>query len=173
MDDEPAPSVAFVALAGASNAELRDEMLRGHRPDRGRLAGFEYRGVNTAGWIRAAGADRFVKGFTPDRGYNRRVPRGPLTGPWLPPSKPEPQPFAPFAVTAVDPEAVDNRYLDALLLDYGPCAKGPLDPAGRLRDYLVAIEEDHSLLLGHAFFAFGRCRVPATFFVLERLRPAP
>lgn len=172
MDDEPAPSVAFLDLAGAGTERLHDEMLGGRRPHPARLAGFEYRGLNTAAWLRAAGADRFVKGFATDHGYNRRVPRGPRTDPWLPPSRPEPQPFAPFAVRDVDPEAVDNRYLESLLLDYGPHAKGPLDPASRLRDYLVTLNDDHTLLLGHAFLAFGRLRLPATFFVLERLRPA-
>ena len=173
MDDEPAPSAAFLDLAGAGTGRLRREMLGGRRPDRAQLAGFEFRGVNTATWIRAAGADRFVKGFTTDDGYNRRVPKGPLTDPWLPPFRPEPQPFAPFAVRDVDPEAVDNRYLESVLLDYGPHASGPLDPAGRLRDYLVTLNDDHSLLLGHAFLAFGPLRLPATFFILERLRPAP
>jgi len=170
---EPPPSRRFLELATSPARDLQAEMRRGRAPDRAKLAGQELRGVNTAGGLRLAGADRFVKGFTGDGGYNRRVRRGPRTGRWLPADGPEPKPFAFFSVDAVDPEATDNRYLDALLLDYGPHARSALDPAGRLRDYLVALDADHTLLLGHAFVALGRRRIPATFFVLEPLRPAP
>ena len=83
------------------------------------------------------------------------------------------RPRSPRRGGDVDPEARDNRYLNSLLLDYSTHAKGALDPAGRLRDHLVTLDEEHTLLLGHAFLALGALRVPATFFVLERLRPAP
>lgn len=167
------PSRTFLDLAASPASDLASHMRRGRKPLQARLEGFEYRGLNTAGSLRVAGTDRFVKGFVGDRGYNRRIRRGPRTGPWLPASGPEPAPFAFFAVDAVDPEATDNRYLNALLLDYAPFARGRLDPAGRLRDYLVTIGGDDDLLLGHAFVAVGRWRVAATFFVLERLRRAP
>lgn len=172
MDQEAAPSAAFLDLAGADTGRLHKEMVGGRMPDRARLAGFEFRGVNTAGWIRAAGADRFVKGFTTDDGYNRRVPRGSHTDPWLPPHGPSP------SVRAVRRPGRGPRGRRQALPSMRCCwkgahAKGPLDLPGRLRDYLVTLNDDHSLLLGQAFLAFGPRRLPATSFVLERLRPAP
>lgn len=167
------PSRGFLEVAGSSTHDLAKQMFRGGKPDQAMLSGFEYRGLNTARWVRAAGADRFVKGFVGDHGYNRRVPKGPLTDAWLPDAGPEPEPFAFFAVGPVDPAAWDNRYLQALLLDYAKYSTRAADPAGRLKDYLVALDDEHTLLLGHAFIALGRARLAATFFVLERLRPIP
>ena len=171
--DEPAPSPAFLELADSPASELAARMATGTRPDPGALAGFEYRGLNTSVWLRTVGADRFVKGFAADRGYNRRVRRGPRTEPWLPREGPEPVPFAFFRLAAVDPAGPSNRYPNAVLLDYGAFAKLPIDPVGRIRDYLVALDAGHDLLLGHAFLAVGTFRPALTFFVLERLRAAP
>lgn len=173
MKREPAPSPRFLDLANRPNDELESVMLRGQMPDPSALSGLEYRGLNTASWLRIAGTDRFVKGFAGDHGYNRRIQRGSSAGPWLPESGVEPEPFAFFGVAGVDPESPDNRYLRALLLDYSKYSRSAFDPAQRLRDYLVAVDGDDTLLLGHAFVAFGRARVKATFFVLERLRARP
>lgn len=170
---EEASSGRFLDLARGSKAELVAAMRRGTRPEPAALAGWEYRGLNTATWIRVAGADRFTKGFAHDRGYNRRVGRGRPSDPWLPPHGDEPEPFAFFGIGRVDPESRDNRYLNALLFDYSTYATSPVDPAGPLRDYAVAIDDDCDLLLGHAFAAIGNARLHVTFFVLERLRPAP
>ena len=167
------PTEAMLELADLPRAELARCMRRGRRPDPAALTGWEYVGLNTARWLRTAGADRFVKGFADGYGYNRRVRGGARTAPWLAAGAPEPEPYAFYRISPVDPTATDNRYLNALLLDYGPCATGRLDPAGILRDYLVAIDDSHDLLLGHAFSAAGRLRLPASFFVLERFRRAP
>jgi hypothetical protein len=169
----PGPSGTFLALADLPTRDLVARMRRGRPPDRDNLAGWEYRGINTAGWARLAGVDRFVKGFEGDYGYNRRVQRGPRTEPWLREGLPDPDPFAFFGVGPVDPTTRDNRYLNALMLDYGRFARGPLDPAGSIRDYLVAIDDHRDLLIGHAFVAAGPFRVGATFFVLEPLRECP
>ncbi|MGI8517853.1 MAG: hypothetical protein ACR2ME_05865 [Acidimicrobiia bacterium] len=170
---EADPSGAFLALADLPRRDLVARMIRGRQPDRDILAGWEYRGINTAGWAHLAGVDRFVKGFEGDYGYNRRVQRGSRTEPWLREGLPDPNPFAFFGVGPVDPTTRDNRYLDALMLDYGRFARSPLDPAGRIRDYLVATDDGPDLLIGHAFFAAGRFRAEATFFVLEPLRQCP
>lgn len=167
------PSSRFLDLARGPKAELVAAMRRGIRPEPAALAGWEYRGLNTARWICVAGADRFVKGFAHDRGYNRRVERGRWSDPWLPPKGDEPQPFAFFGIGPVDPECRDNRYLNALLFDYSTYTTSPVDPAGSLRDYVVAIDDRCDVLMGHAFAAVGTARLPLTFFVLERLRPAP
>ena len=171
MSPDRGPSPGFLSLADEPAAALAARMRRGHPVSATALDGYEFRGLNTARRLELAGADRFVKGFMRGRGYNRRVRRGRRTDPWLPPGQPDPPPFAPFTVGPVDAASRDNRYLQALLLDYGALARGPLDPAGKIRDYLVGIDDD--LLLGHAFIALGPFRAPVTFSVLERLRPAP
>ncbi len=72
----------------------------------------------------------------------------------------------------VDPEAVDNRHLDALLLDYGAVRVPERGLAGRLRDYLVRVEPgSDDLLLGEADLALGSRRLTVGWFALERLGP--
>jgi hypothetical protein len=77
------------------------------------------------------------------------------------------QRFDYFTVTPVDPVARDNRYLNAVLLDYGSGLNAPGDPTALIRDYLVRTQS--GLLLGHAFLAIGRLRIPVGFFALEPL----
>jgi hypothetical protein len=167
------PSERALELAGLAGSELTQRMYRGRPPDPSALAGWEYLGLNTARWLSAAGADRFVKGFAEGYGYNRRVRRGARTEPWIDAREREPAPFAFYRVADVDATARDNRYLNSLLLDYSAYASGAVDPAGRIRDFLVAVDDAHELLLGHAFLAVGRLRVSATFFVIERFRRQP
>jgi hypothetical protein len=162
-------SIDFRRLAAAAPSELDAVMRRGDTPDPDRLAGAEYRGANTARWTALLRMQQFVKGFErrPDgglSGYNRRVPQD---GRWAAPG----ERFAFFAVRPVDPAARDNRYLNALLLDYGAGGNRRLDPARPIRDYLVRVEPgSDDLLLGRAFVALGPFRPSPTFFVLERLR---
>jgi hypothetical protein len=163
------PSPLFLRIAADSPSALADRMRTSPSPDRASLAGWEYRGINTAGWLRALGADRFIKGFADGYGYNRRVRRGPRTSPWLANRGPEPKPFGFYAITPVHRGGADDRYPNALLLDYSAFARR-IDPTGSIRDYLVTLDESEDLLLGHAFAAIGHARVHASFFVLERLR---
>ena len=163
-----AASTRFRALAGQSPDELDAVMRRGETPDVDRLVAGEYRGANTARWASALKMQQFVKGFErrPDGrlfGYNRRVAQD---GSWAEPGKR----FAFFEVRPVDPEARDNHYLQALLLDYGAGEGSRLDPARPIRDYLVRVEPgSDELLLGRAFVALGPWRPSPTYFVLERL----
>lgn len=172
-DATTVPSGRALELAGLPRSELTLRMRRGRRPDASVLAGWEYLGLNTARWLGMAGADRFVKGFQNGYGYNRRVRRGARTAPWINPGEREPEPYAFYRVADVDATAWDNRYLNALLLDYGSYASSALDPAGRIRDFLVAVDDSHELLLGHAFLAVRSVRLSATFFVIERFREQP
>lgn len=165
-----APS--FEELCTTSTSGLTAYMRRGVRPDQRALSGYEYRGRNTARWLMVAGADRFIKGFSGAYGYNRRIKRS-APDTWLTPGAPEPEPFAFFAVQPVDAEARDNRYLNALLLDYGQHATKRVDPGRTLRDYLVAFDDSHEVLLGQAFIAVGKLRPSPTFFALQRLRRIP
>ena len=112
-------------------------MVRGERPDIAHLVGWEHRGTNLPATSALLGLRRFIKGFTTDEhgatvGYNKSVPGSDLTTPWTPrPQRDGRVVWAPFTVAPVDPEAVDNRHLAALLLDYGavPC-RSAASPAG-------------------------------------------
>ena len=153
-----------MSLATLSARELEKAMLRGATPDPEALAGWEFRGTNTPAWARLAGIQRFIKGFYKQGcdlfGYNV-----PVRGAW----QPKGARFGFYRVDRVDAAARDNAYLHALLLDYGRGGNKPLDPTRGLRDYLVRVEDD--VFLGKAYYAVGPLRVPASYFVLERLRP--
>jgi hypothetical protein len=162
-------TVRYRELVQASAAELEAGMRRGRTPDVDALVGREFRGANTAAWMRAARMQQFVKGFErrPDgtlAGYNRRVAQDGLDGRWASPGKR----FGFFAVRPVDAADRDNHYLQALLLDYGAGGNPWFDPSRPIRDYLVQLDDD--LLLGRAFLALGPLRPSArTYFVLEPL----
>lgn len=106
-------------------------------------------------------------------GFNKSVSGSDLSTPWTPrPQRDGRIAFAPFTVSDVDPEARDNRYVDALLLDYGAVPEPEIGIPGRLRDYLVRVEPgSDDLLLGQAFLAWGDRRVPVGWFALERHHP--
>ncbi|HLU68770.1 MAG TPA: hypothetical protein VKZ63_20960 [Kofleriaceae bacterium] len=175
------PSERFLELARRSREELEEVMLRGHTPDLDELVGWEFSGINTPRWARAAGIKKFAKGFErrdggdPDRGprvlgYNRPVTQDRLRDAW----RVGDRRFGWFRVAPVDPTERDNAYLHALLLDYGRGGNRPWDPTGTLRDYLVQVDPaDPDLYLGKAYLALGPARVPVSYFVLERLRRVP
>lgn len=171
-----APSAAYLKLVRTSPRELRRLMLRGERPDFDRLCGWEFRGTNLPATSALLGLRRFRKGFTTDDrgtpvGYNKSVPGTDLTTPWTPREQRDGRlAFAWFAVRDVDPEAVDNRYLQALLLDYAAVPEPEPGLARRLRDYVVRVEPGRDdILLGHADLAWGHRRLPVGWFALERL----
>ena len=145
-------------------------MRSGEPPLADDLVGREYRGTNMPATSRLLGIRRFIKGFEHAEdgtvsGYNRRVRGGNLAAPWTASSWRGKERFGYFTVTPVDPLVRDNRYLNALLLDYGSGLNEPRDPTAILRDYLVRTQS--GLLLGHAFFALGPLRIPVGYFVLE------
>jgi hypothetical protein len=161
-----AASARFRSLVLLPSAELEALLRRGTTPDPDALAGVEYRGANTAAWMARVRMQQFVKGFErqPEGrllGYNRRVPQD---GRWADPGKR----FGFFDVGEVDPAARDNRYLQALLLDYGAGGNPRLDPSRAIRDYLVRVEPgSDDLLIGRAFLAMGPFRPSPSFFILE------
>lgn len=174
------PSSHYLRLVATRPRELGRLMVRGERPDVAALVGWEHRGTNLPATSTLLGLRRFIKGFETNAhgatvGYNKSVPGSDLATPWAPrPQKDGRIAFAPFTVDAVDPEAPDNKYLDALLLDYGAVPEPEPGIAGRLRDYLVRVEPgSDALLLGQAFLAWGNRRVPVGWFALERLHPLP
>ena len=169
-----APSARYLELARRSARELEETFLRGHMPDLDALVGWEFRGMNVGRLPRLARIRKFVKGFERREGdklfgYNRPVRQNRVTAPWLVGDKR----FGWYRVAPVDPTARDNAYLHAALLDYGRGDNPIYDPSRGLRDYLVQVDAgDRDLYLGKAYYAVGPARVPLSFFVLERLRPA-
>jgi hypothetical protein len=189
------PSARYLELGRRSPRELEEAFLRGSMPDLDALVGWEFRGMNVGRLPKLARIRKFVKGFERkdggahgviprdpvsssggDRsggdkvvGYNRPVEQNRLDAPWHAGERR----FGWYRVAAVDPTARDNAYLHAALLDYGRGDNPLWDPSRGLRDYLVQVEAgDRDLYLGKAFYALGPGRVPLSFFVLERLRPA-
>jgi hypothetical protein len=173
----PTPSRGYLDLVASPTRQLARVMQRGGTPDLDALCGWEWRGTNMPASSRVLGIRRFIKGFEDHhgqaQGYNVSVVGSDLSSPWTERRQRDGRrEWARFTVNPVDATAVDNVYLEALLLDYG----GPLVPepgvAGRLRDYLVRVlPESDDLLLGQAFIAVGRLRLPVGWFALERLHP--
>lgn len=169
------------ALDALSLAEKEQVFVRGVTPDLASLAGWEFRGLNTPSYMRFLGIRKFVKGFWRDDagatwGYNYPVEQTPVDAGWFGlPSVVNPRRFGFYTVAPVDPTAADNKYLHALLLDYGQGRNPRFDASAGLRDYLVQVDAgDPDVLLGKAYYALGPLRVPtASFFILERHQPGP
>ena len=171
------PSQAQLALEQTPMRELEKIFQRGTMPSLDDLVGWEFRGVNhlPLNFLPVAqivGIKKFVKGFfkTEDgrvMGYNRPVGRNALDGRWHVADKK----FGYYEVAPVDATARDNKYLHAVLLNYGKGGNPALDPTQVLRDYVIQVDPNNpDLLLGKAYGAFGPLRIPTNFFILERLR---
>ena len=173
------PSAAYRALARRSRSELERVLVRGETPSPDALTGWEYGGWNRPPHMAVLGIRKFIKGFfrtVDDRcfGYNTPARQDGLDHDWSPrPSGDDPKRFAFYQVTPVDPEGRDNRYLHALLLDYGRGGNPASDVSRFIRDFLVRVEPgSDELLLGKAYLALGPARLFSNFFLLQRLGPA-
>lgn len=171
------PSQAQLALEQTSMSELEKIFQRGSMPNLDDLIGWEFRGVNHMPlnfipFAQLVGIKKFVKGIfkTDDgkvMGYNRPVRRNALDGRWNVKDKQ----FGYYEVAPVDATSRDNKYLHAVLLDYGKGGNPALDPMQVLRDYVVQVDpKNPDLFLGKAYGAFGPLRIPTNFFILERFR---
>ena len=172
------PSQAQLALEQTSLWDLEKVFVRGTTPNLDELVGWEFRGVNHLPLNRLPianllGIKKFLKGFfrTEDgrvMGYNSPVQNNALDGRWHVAEKK----FGYYEVMPVDPTARDNKYLHAVLLDYGKGKNPALDPSQVLRDYLVQVDPNNpNLYLGKADAAIGPLRIPTmNFFILERFR---
>ena len=177
----PKASKSYLEIGALPASELASIMARGEPPSEEALAGWEWRGLNTMGWAKLAGIKKFVKGFYQDDdgllwGYNEPIVQNALEEPWSArPNDDEPKRFGFYTVGPVDPTARDNRYLHALLLDYGKGKNPRFDASAGLRDYLVQVDRnDPDVLLGKAYYAAGPLRLPTySFFILERHRRGP
>ncbi|MDY0063070.1 MAG: hypothetical protein RBU45_24905 [Myxococcota bacterium] len=175
----------YETLAVAPADVLEEVLRRGTTPALDDLAGWEYRGYNTPDVTRLLGIRKFKKGFyrSPEgppaqiAGYNVKIRQnGSLLLPWEDLLvRDAPVRFGWYDVYPVRLGEEDNRYPDALLLNYGSSPKNPpLDPSRLLRDYLVQVyPDDPELLLGKAMAALGVFRVCVGYFVLGRSNPGP
>jgi hypothetical protein len=173
------PSAEYRALAGRSRSELDRVLVRGETPSVDALTGWEYGGWNHPPHMGLLGIRKFIKGFfrTGDHlafGYNTPARQDGLDHGWSArPSRDHPKRFGFYRVTPVDPEARDNRYLHALLLDYSRGGNPASDVSRVIRDFLVRVEPgSDELLLGKAYLALGPARLFSNFFLLQRLGPA-
>ena len=185
-EPSPFPSRAALALEATPLRELDLVFDRGTMPDVEDLVGWEFRGINRftlnsvpfGNWV---GIKKFVKGFYRDgetgkvMGYNSPVVCNVLDGRWhLRPSDSAPKRYGFYEAYPVDPTARDNKYLHALMLDYGKGDNPRFDVMAGLRDYLVQVDPSNpDLFLGKADFALGPARLDLgrfNYFVLERHR---
>ncbi|MGE0709883.1 MAG: hypothetical protein AB7N76_25125 [Planctomycetota bacterium] len=165
----------LVEVATWTAAELEEALREAPAPRPEQLLGWEFHGYNVADYTALLGIRKFLKGFLePEEdgevialGHNVRVRgRGGPLDPWEIVRRPDGEPLRHGFFDVRAPRAPDDLYPQALLLDYD-CGRNPAwDPSARIRDYLVALGPD--LLLGKAYLAFGRRRLPVGFFVLER-----
>lgn len=173
----PFPTAAALRLEQMSWAELSLTFERGTLPELESLVGWEFRGINRLPLnglpiANLLGIKKFVKGFykTEDgkvMGYNSPVENNVLDGRW----HIAPKRFGFYEVAPVDATAHDNKYLHAVLLDYGKGGNKAYDPTSGLRDYLVQVDPTNpDLFLGKAYFAVGPLRVRSNYFILERHR---
>jgi hypothetical protein len=171
------PSPAALALEQTPMHELEKIFVRGATPDLDALVGWEFRGINhlplnVLPIANLLGIKKFVKGFFRAEdgrvmGYNSPTKNNVLDGRWHVAAKR----FGFYEVYPVDATARDNKYLHAVLLDYGKGENPALDPSQVLRDYVVQVDaKNPDLFLGKAYGAFGPIRIPTNFFILERFR---
>ena len=172
-----AASPDFQRASTLDRRALETMMIQGETPELDALPCWEYRGMNIGIPPRLLRIQKFIKGFgrLPDGevcGYNVRVRQNGPAAPWeaLPVDGTRRR-FGYYRVAPVDPTTRDNTYLHALLLDYGRGGNGRLNLLSTLRDYLVRVAPgSDDLLLGKAFIAVGRPRVPVGYFLLQRYR---
>jgi hypothetical protein len=174
-----APSFEYRLLAGRSRSDLERLLVRGEAPSVEALAATEYGGWNHPRRMAVLGIRKFIKGFFrtgsgEHYGYNTPARQDGLDHTWsAKPDDQRPKRFGFYRVAPVDPEGHDNRYLHALLLDYGRGGNPASDVSRLIRDYLVRAEPgSDDLLLGKAYVALGPTRLYSNFFVLQRIGPA-
>jgi hypothetical protein len=177
LEPTPFPSQAALRLEQTPMWELEKIFVRGATPDLDALVGWEFRGINhlplnVLPVANLVGIKKFVKGFFRDEtgkvmGYNSPTKNNALDGRWHVATKR----FGFYEVDHVDPTSTDNKYLHAVLLDYGKGDNPALDPSQLLRDYVVQVDPANpDLYLGKAYGAIGPLRIPTNFFILERFR---
>lgn len=168
-------------LRDMSNGQRELIMRNGVAPKFDDLAGWEFRGGNTPPIYRLIGIRKFVKGFFEGPALSAKGPEPFIQGYNIPakndaddaphqlePSKENPKRFGFYRVHRVVEGSRDDKYPNALLLDYSLGGNGLFGPP--LRDYVVQVyPDDPDLLLGKAYLNILGLRISTNYFVLERL----
>ncbi|MFT5686332.1 MAG: hypothetical protein ACI8RZ_007288 [Myxococcota bacterium] len=163
----------------------RPDLLRtvqeGHPIDLEAMADTEYLGVSLGmpAWVDALAWKTFMKTFHADpqhglRGWNVRLEQDGLDAPPRPMEKGgEAITFGHYAARTIGPDDVFRDIQSGLMLDYGAGGNPWWDPAGFIRDPLVALHPGETdLLLGWSTVRLGSIRLPTpSFFALRRIGP--
>lgn len=163
-------------------AQLLAALSAGHAIEPGEIEDCVYRGVSLGmpGWVDRVAWKTFAKVFHRDperqviRGWNLRIEQTGLEGPLVAKQKRgAPFAFGHFQVVPCSGYKIPAPITRGLMLDYGLGGNPPLDPTGRVRDPIVAVEPGRSdLLLGWTYLDLGLTRVRTpSFFTLERVGP--
>lgn len=169
-------------LLTATRQELFATIQGGHPIDPAALADRQFRGVSLG---MPALVDRllwktFLKTFHRDpetgalRGWNVRLHQDGLDAPPRPIEKAgAPFTFGHYAVRPLRPDEAPGGLRHGLMLDYGAGGNGWWDPAGALRDPLVAVHAGQtSLLLGWTYALVAGVRVSTpSYFALTPAGP--
>ncbi|MCX7944342.1 MAG: hypothetical protein N2746_07540 [Deltaproteobacteria bacterium] len=169
--------LSYIELALSPNDRLEEIMKSGTIPDTRDLCGWEFRGYNTLDLTGILGFRKFKKGFFSEiepksptdriKGYNLKVIQNGIIDDWIDTGAPR---YAFYEVYPAKDDPIDNKYQNAILINYGLSDKNPkYDPSRVLRDYLVQVYPDNKdLFLGKAYVAIGKARIFVSYFVLER-----
>jgi hypothetical protein len=169
-------------LLDASNDELARVLAAGFAIDARALDDTQYRGVSLGlpSTIESLTWKTFRKVFHRDpvtrslRGWNVRMKQNGIDGASEPLEKNGvPITFGHFEVLPAEGYAVPRGVERGLMLDYGLGNNHVLDPTGRLRDPVVALNEgDSTVLLGWTYVDIGgRAVGTPSYFTLEREGP--
>ena len=164
----------YKRLAHSPARHLEDLVRASPSPDLDSLVGWDWAGFNTPPTTTLLGIRKFIKVFERGaagvEGYNLRAKGTSLDEPWVP--RGHDRERSKVGLYAVVPAyAHPGPYRHAALIDYG--ARPDQFWVGRtIDDYLVQPDaSEPDVLLGKAYLCFGRARIPAGYFILERLRP--
>jgi hypothetical protein len=172
----------FKSICGLGRHDLETLFICGTTPRLREVLGWEYRGRNISLVSAMLRIRRFIKGFLKPltdtdppgiaAGYNLWARQSDETrdNNWIPILKDgKPLRHGFYGICRVRPDAADNKYPHAFLLDYS-LGRNPWYYPGRfLRDYVVQVyPDDPRLLIGKAYVALGSVRLFGGYFVMER-----
>ncbi len=173
----------FDEVAKLPAAELENILKEGTKTDEGKLEGWLWHGLSLAmAPPLFAIFGRFGKAFHRDvsplpgrdpervgmlRGWNVRMSQKGATG-WNPLEfRGKTVTYGHYDVITSPDGQLAKTYPNAFLIDYGKAGNRPWDPLGRVRDWVVAVDDD--VLVGRMYLSLGGRSVPTpSYFALAR-----